>query len=66
MGAIKNYMSDLADELGKDFEELTQEDFDKSVRENTKLCEWVNYHLHKRNTVIKTVMEFGELREEVL
>ena len=49
-----------------DFEELTQEDFDKSVRENTKLCELVNYHLHKRNTVIKTVMEFGELREEVL
>jgi hypothetical protein len=30
MGAIKNYMMELADKLGKEFEELTQEDFENS------------------------------------
>ena len=34
MGAIKNYMMELAEKLGKDFEELTQEDFEKSMTLN--------------------------------
>lgn len=41
MGAIKNYMIELADKLGKDFEELTQEDFENSFKENKLFCETV-------------------------
>jgi hypothetical protein len=34
MGAIKNYMMELADKLGKDFDELTQEDFENSLKDS--------------------------------
>jgi hypothetical protein len=34
MGAIKNYMMELAEKLGKDFEELTQEDFENSFKDS--------------------------------
>jgi hypothetical protein len=33
MGAIKNYMMDLADKLGKEFDEITQEDFENSFKD---------------------------------
>jgi hypothetical protein len=34
MGAIKNYRMELADKLGKDFDELTQEDFENSLKDS--------------------------------
>jgi hypothetical protein len=34
MGSIKNYMMELADKLGKDFDELTQEDFENSLKDS--------------------------------
>jgi hypothetical protein len=34
MGAIKNYMMELADKLGKEFEEVTQEDFENSFNDS--------------------------------
>ena len=34
MGAIKNYMMELSDKLGKDFDELTQEDFENSLKDS--------------------------------
>lgn len=31
MGAVKHYMMELAEKLGKDFEELTDEDFQNDL-----------------------------------
>jgi len=41
MGAIKNYMMELADKLGKEFEELTQEDFENSLKQDKLFCDKV-------------------------
>ena len=41
MSAIKNYMMELADKLGKEFEELTQEDFENSFKKDKLFCETV-------------------------
>ena len=53
MGAVKNYMLNLSDKLGKDFSELTNEDFQKSVRDREvkKLCDEVK---NKKNYIKKS------------
>jgi hypothetical protein len=52
MGAVKSYMLNLSDKLGKDFSELTNEDFQKSVRDREvkKLCDEVK---NKKNYIKK-------------